>query len=451
MNYESNANACEFVPEEVLQLARQTEPPGWLEGVLWQWLATPGIPAKVLLDLARTGSLSLPEDPGDSTPRRVMFSGYRGEEPYLWLIQCLPSDNNSTQHIFRRVLAGRLGQVFALIASDQSLRTELRPHEWSSLIDFAHRVCVPDALASGVMQLQRTFDSEGRLPYPADSVRTQEFIRLLGRVQPDNSLSDRWLALLSAEPDAAETSDPTMPASLLEAWRGICLLPEAVSFGFVEDAVERLCRAVEKRYSSDRFRRSVVEKYTATACVRLQLGVFRDLALASSWRGCRWLSLPDPVLFAVATIRELAFLGQLREALASVADPLVPHVTAMYSKVASELLSEPLRSSVIDTPVFSPQNSETPAPVPESIDLFVDQSSIQCADTSLSQQLMSLREMRRRIDDAQDRPVSGIDVADARDTWDIIPATKVWQVPLGEVYKNLKRYLQQSLESRVSG
>jgi hypothetical protein len=429
MNHESNANACEFVPEDILQLARQTEPPGWLEGVLWQWLATPGIPAKVLLDLVRTGSLSLPEDPGDSTPRRVMFSGYRGEEPYLWLIQCLPSDNNPTQHIFRRALAGRLGQVFALIASDQSLRTDLRPQEWSSLIDFAHKVCVPDALASGVMQLQRTFDSEGRLPYPADSVLTQEFIRLLGRVQPDNSLSDRWLALLSAEPDAAEKSDPTMPASLLEAWRGICLLPEAVTFGFVEDAVGRLCRAVEKRYSSDKFRRSVVEKYAAVPCVRRQMGVYRDLALASSWRGCRWLSLPDPVLFAVATIRELAFLGQLGEALSSVRDPLVPHVTAMYGEVASVLPPGSSRSWRLEVPGLSSQDSET----------------------SLSQQLMSLREMRRIIDDAQEGVALGIQVTEARAAWEMFQSTKVWQAPLGEVYKHLKRHLQQPLESRVSG
>jgi hypothetical protein len=159
------------------------------------------------------------------------------------------------------------------------------------------------------------------------------------------------------------------------------------------------------------------------------MGVYRDLALASSWRGCRWLSLPDPVLFAVATIRELAFLGQLGEALSSVRDPLVPHVTAMYGEVASVLPPGSSRSWRLEVPGLSSQDSET----------------------SLSQQLMSLREMRRIIDDAQEGVALGIQVTEARAAWEMFQSTKVWQAPLGEVYKHLKRHLQQPLESRVSG
>jgi hypothetical protein len=161
-------------------------------------------------------------------------------------------------------------------------------------------------------------------------VLTQEFIRLLGRVQPDNSLSDRWLALLSAEPDAAEKSDPTMPASLLEAWRGICLLPEAVTFGFVEDAAGRLCRAVEKRYSSDRFRRSVVEKYAAVPCVRTETGVFRKSALAGLWRQHQWLPLPHPLPYLLCKISDLGFLGQASLWLQNTGSPYCDLAELMY-------------------------------------------------------------------------------------------------------------------------
>jgi hypothetical protein len=139
--------------------------------------------------------------------------------------------------------------------------------------------------------------------------------------------------------------------------------------------------------------------------------------------------LPDPVLFAVATIRELAFLGQLGEALSSVGDPLVPHVTAMYGEVASVLPPGSSRSWRLEVPGLSSQDSET----------------------SLSQQLMSLREMRRIIDDAQEGVALGIQVTEARAAWEMFQSTKVWQAPLGEVYKHLKRHLQQPLESRVSG
>ena len=433
-----------------LAIAVKAEPPERLQSLeraFWEWLATPNVPKENLLELVRTGWLQVSDLSGEGAGQKTLSSPYRDGEPYEWVLQCLPAAENPALPLFRRVLAGRLGQVFALIAADKSVRSSLRLRDWTSLFDFAHRVCIPDALAAGVMRLQATFDAEGTLPYPPDSVRAQNFIRLLARVQPDNSFLDRWLAALSAEPGLEEQANPVMPASLTEAWRGFCLLPQDVPLEVVEKAAGFLCRGIEQRYSSDAVRRTEIERYLSFTTAGTRIRIYLDLALAKLWQNYRWLPLRDPMLFAVATLPELAFLGQLLNALSTVDDPLVSRISAMYDHVAEKLSLHPRAPT--HKPDSQPDESDVAAPDRKLIDSFVDASS-RYLNSSIAKELQDLRQMVSSMADANGRLSPEEKIRETRLS-DLITKIKEWQSPREQTYMKIVHHVHQRLQTVVSG
>ncbi len=351
MNEASDAATLHLSRAE-FEIAVKAEPPERLQSLeraFWNWLSTPNVPLEDLLELVRTGRLQVSEQSGEGTGQKTLSSPYRDGEPYEWVLQCLPAAENPAQPVFRRVLAGRLGQLFALIAADKSVRSSLRLRDWSSLFDFAHRVCIPDALAAGVMRLQATFDAEGTLPYPPDSVRAQNFIRLLARVQPDNSFLDRWLAALSAEPGLEEQANPVMPASLTEAWRGFCLLPQAVPLEVVEKAAGFLCRGIEQRYSSDAVRRTEIERYLSFMFTSKENERFAKLAVAGLWEKHKWLPPPDLLTYSFSKKRDPAFLSQASKLLNTIDSPFGSLAATIYHALWSRQLPH-IRNDLVKPP-----------------------------------------------------------------------------------------------------
>lgn len=324
---DATCTSARTIPTSTLEDALQVQKaetgdicPDSQQEFLWNWLANPDSTPWDLLDLLVNGRLTVAGNPDnlwtkDSNTRCdrswMAYDGYRSTPAYLTLLEKLPSLDNPTRPAFRKVLAVRVGELFTELAKDKNLRSKLQLYHWSELFNFAHHVCIPDALGEPVLRLQQAFDKDGQLPYPAESDRAHEFMRLLSRVQPDNSLASRWIALLRAAPGNEKTVDNTLPATYLAAWRAIRLLPEdTLTYDEVTDALTCLCQNVSSQDLTLEARQEIGRKIAESPTA----GHLRDattLALATLWPKNHWLEMPDPVVFAGATVSDVAFLGGL--------------------------------------------------------------------------------------------------------------------------------------------
>jgi hypothetical protein len=378
-------NVCEsvkFVSGDILRLAENEQVPTQLELALWNWLANPYASSLDLLQAIRTGELQSRSFTGgvNAECNSAWFRGYRDESPHLWLLRCLPAAANITRPDFVRVLASRLGGLFRHIAENSELRGELVVANWSDLFDFAHRICITSELFDGVMRLQEAFDNDRRLPYPFDHACADNFTRLIGRVQPDNRYCDRWSRLLDLEDQHRASVDPTFPAEWLTAWQSLCLLPEPAPFDVFEQCAERLCRRLSNSYKNPAVL-TRLGKSIATVPA-LCNSSHRSLVLARLWNDYQWLPVPDPLVFAIAVVRDFGFLGQITVALQSVNSGILSLAEAMYQVLVSK---EQLCISFQD---FLSRNA--PNVLGAQKDLAVSHSDLECGKELFLQMTITL-------------------------------------------------------------
>ncbi|MFM9068758.1 MAG: hypothetical protein ACKOUR_15720, partial [Planctomycetota bacterium] len=91
--------------------------------------------------------------------------------------------------------------------------------------------------------------------------------------------------------------------------RAICLLPEKTDYPWVDECLETLCSHVDAQDWSLETKQQVGQKIADAPT--LHLHIHRKLVLARQWSRYRWLPVPKPLEFAIATIEDLGFLGQL--------------------------------------------------------------------------------------------------------------------------------------------
>jgi hypothetical protein len=334
--------ANRLVSEHILDLAKQHEPPSQLQAFLWNWLASAPQGKADLLPLFQSGNLG-------SGSYTAYFKGLQHEESYLRLISSLPGEDNPARVDFWRALAFRLGDLFCALASDQQLRDSLSGNQWLALVDFAHRVCINDGIAQGVVELQECFDAIGQLPFHDNPSLTFEFSRLLGRVQPDNRFKGRWIKLIRESVGWDSIPDQTLRATYIQAWQSYCLMPDPVTCDEFEDVAKLICVRLCSDFTSIEILRKRGVELLNTPTFWME--DWKKLAFARLWDEYSWLPDPHPQLHLIACIDEIAHLGQLIELLRRRWAPGYERIAERKYASISEALLLPKRSkSMVEPP-----------------------------------------------------------------------------------------------------
>jgi hypothetical protein len=267
--------------------------------VLLDWLHDDSADSATLLDWLR----------GDG------FIILRQENPFMAILQALPTVENPIEPAVKRILLYRLAEAIEWLATDKEARALCAHRTWLELFNLASRLGGNKELSQSIRKLRQSFESDESTPFSDDQGDglAKAFTRLVMNHQLNDELEERWAGLIRGD------RDPILKGSLFDAIRGLLSEPDLISYDMLEECLCDFCNSLDIAYQTDA--PSKADKNKREKVEELRNMISADfphydqratLAMASLTRRYHWLPEVDPLLLVIAMTTDHAVLAQLK-------------------------------------------------------------------------------------------------------------------------------------------
>lgn len=226
------------------------------------------------------------------------------------ILRGLPRIGDPFEPPAHRVLKDRMGEIVRWLTKNEREWHKLAGSTWYELFALLERLHAGEYFPELIQQLRVTCEgyvNPSRPVFQGDREAATVFTRLVAASQPSNELLPRWVKLI-----AGETDSVLRASSGTVAVRYLLSMPNEVDFESVECAIAKYCSRLNNDISNPDVRCERIVKLQQV--VDREFSRYTDhltLIFARLWNDIDWMPIPDPIIFMISTLRELAVLGHL--------------------------------------------------------------------------------------------------------------------------------------------